>query len=101
MTELQLSTSPRTTWLWAPDADTASQVREITGGRPVSRRGEPLPLVTDIDIGVVALDACQALAAAGFTFTWHESEHPLNRQNWSADLPGMPSPATDTRRADR
>lgn len=94
MTELQLSTSPRMTWLWAPDADTAKRVREITGGRPASSRGEPLPLVTDIDIGVTALEACEALAAAGFTFTWHESEHPLNRDNWPARLPGMPRPPT-------
>ena len=87
MTELQLSSSPRTTWLWAPDEDTARRVRKLVGGRPAYA----LPLVTDIDIGVVALEACEALAAAGFTFAWHESEHPLNRHNWFCRLPGMPA----------
>lgn len=91
MTELQLSSSPRSTWLWAPDAETARRVREITGGWPATRRGEELPLVIDIDIGVCALKACEALAKAGYTFAWHESEHPLNRDNWPARLPGMPT----------
>jgi hypothetical protein len=91
VTELQISTSPRATWVWAPDEDTARQVREIAGGQPAYRRGELLALVTDVDIGCVALETCEALAAAGFTFTWHESEHPLQRDNWPcALLPGMP-----------
>ena len=91
MTELQLSSSPRTTWLWAPDEDTARRVRKLVGRRPAYRGGELLPLVTDIDNGVVAPEACEALAAAGFTFAWHESEHPLNRHNWFCRLPGMPA----------
>ncbi|MBV8996405.1 MAG: hypothetical protein JO287_22490 [Pseudonocardiales bacterium] len=92
MTELRVSTSLRCTWLWAPDADTAARVREITGGRTAYRNGNPLPVVTDVDIGVIALEACQALAAAGHTFTWHESEHPLNRDNWPSQLLAMPQP---------
>lgn len=91
MTPLRLSTSPRSTWLWAPDAGTAARVQQLTGGRPATRRGHQVPLVTDIGIGVVALHACEKLAAAGFTFTWHESEHPLNRHGWPAGLPGMPA----------
>lgn len=90
MTEVQISTSPRSTWVWAPDEASAQRVREITGGRPASYRGDSLPLVTDIDIGVDALTACEALAAAGFTFSWHDSEHPLNREGWPSQLPGMP-----------
>lgn len=91
-TELCVSTSPRSTWLWAPDEAAARRVREITGGSPASRRGEQLDeLVTDVDIGCMALEACEALAAAGFTFTWHETQHPLNRGNWPCILPGMPS----------
>ncbi|SFW11453.1 hypothetical protein [Amycolatopsis australiensis] len=91
MTELRFSSSPRMTWLWAPDAETAARVRGY--GRPARRAGAELPLVTNIDIGVTAYETCQSLAAAGFTFTWHESVHPLNRSGWPADLPGMP--ATD------
>lgn len=89
MTELQFSSSPRMTWLWAPDAETAARVRRY--GRPAYRGGTELPLVTDIDIGVIAYETCQALTTAGFTFTWHESVHPLNRSGWAADLPGMPA----------
>jgi hypothetical protein len=78
------------TWLWAPDKTTAQQVREITGGQPAQRGREQLPLVTDVGIGVDALQACEALASKGFTFTWHDSEHPLNRDGWPSTLPGMP-----------
>lgn len=92
MAKLQFSSSPRSTWLWASDVDTARHVREITGGRPVVRRGGRLSLITDIDIGVDALEACETLAARGFTFTWHDSVHPLDRDGWPAQLPGMSSP---------
>lgn len=91
-TELQFSATSRMTWLWAPDADTAARVRRY--GRPAYLRGKELPLVTDIDIGVDAYEACQALAKAGFTFTWHESVHLLNRDGWAAELPGMPTAGT-------
>lgn len=87
MTELRFSSNPRGTWLWAPDAETSALVHEY--GRPACRGGTELPLVTDIDIGVVAFEACTALAQAGFTFTWHESQHPLDRDGWPAELPGM------------
>lgn len=86
MTQLQFSSRPRSTWLWAPDEDTARRVRGY--GRPAYRHNEELPLVTDI--GVTAWDACRYLAEDDFTFTWHESEHPSNRSGWPADLPGMP-----------
>jgi hypothetical protein len=88
--ELQVSSSPRATWLWARDEATARRVREITGSPTARRSGQELPLVTDIDIGGQAMQTCEQLAAGGFTFTWHESEHPLNRVNWLGDLPGMP-----------
>jgi hypothetical protein len=94
VTALQFSSTSRMTWLWAPDAETSDRVRAVTRGRPASCRGEELPLVTDIDIGVDALTACEDLAAAGFTFTWHDSVHSLNRGGWPANLPGMPTTTT-------
>lgn len=87
---LQISSSPRSTWLWAPDEAAVEAVRAVVGWGSVQHRGQELPLVMDIDIGVMALETCERLAAAGFTFTWHESEHPLNRDNWPSQLPGMP-----------
>ncbi|EIE99877.1 hypothetical protein [Saccharomonospora glauca] len=62
MTELQVSTSPRMTWLWAPDEHAAQRVREITSGSSATHRGEALALVTDVGIGVEALAACEELA---------------------------------------
>lgn len=92
VTELQISTSPRATWVWAPDDATAERVRALTGGRTATRGRERLRLVVDVDLGADALDACQRLAAAGFTFTWHADEPVLNRTNWPCQLPGMPTP---------
>lgn len=93
-TELEISTSPRSTWVWAPDTEATTQVRRILdeGGHwwQIGRRGRTdLPLVTDVEIGVVALDACQALAEAGFTFRWHDEQLLIDRGGWPARLPGM------------
>jgi len=46
--------------------------------------------VTDVDIGVDAYSACSALAEAGFSFEWHEDQHPLNRRSTrlGVDVPG-------------
>jgi hypothetical protein len=92
---LLVSTSPRMTWLWAPDAATASAVRAVlneTGHywQPARRGKEIIACVTDVEIGVTAGGACAALAAAGYTFAWHGEQHPLNRDGWAAELPGMP-----------
>lgn len=89
-TELQFSSSPRKTWLWAPDEATAGRVRELTGCGPARQGGHEVPLVTDVSIGMDAYAACQILVNAGHTFTWHESVHPLNRNDWPSELPGMP-----------
>jgi hypothetical protein len=91
---LKISTSPRSTWLWADDAQTVQLVRAVldAGGYKwaVARRGQvEFPLVTDIEIGPVALDACQTLAAASFTFDWHDGQHVLNRAGWPTTLPGI------------
>jgi hypothetical protein len=94
ITRVEISTSPRMTWLWAPDETTAQRIRTILGGAgtPAQRGGQPIPQVTDVGIGVAALEACETLAANGFTFAWHESVHPLNRDGWPATLPGMNHP---------
>lgn len=93
MTQLLFSSSPRSTWLWAPDAESAAQVRSY--GRPAIHKGEELPLVTDIDIGVCAYETCHELAAKGFTFTWLDTVYELDRGGWPASLPGMPGTTTD------
>lgn len=63
--------------------------------RPAARGRATVPNVTDVEIGVTALDACEALAEAGFLFTWHEDEPAENRENWPSTLPGMPDSASD------
>lgn len=87
--ELELSTSPRSTWVWAADIDQVAALREILGPgarAAVGRNSEDR--VLDLDIGVVAADALDALAAAGYSFRWHaEQQHPLNR---TADIYGVP-----------
>lgn len=94
MPDLQISTSPRMTWLWAPDTDTARLARSTLDAageywQPAQRGREQLPLVTDVEIGVTALEACQTLEAAGFTFSWHEDQPGDNRGGWPASLTGV------------
>lgn len=56
----------------------------------VNPKHEQYELIIDVEIGATAYRACEVLAAAGFIFGWHPNEHPLNRDNWPKDLPGMP-----------
>lgn len=91
---VEISTSPRATWLWASDELTARDLRarlEETGSQwqPARRGGAVQSLVTDVDIGVEAFTACEVLAAAGYTFQFHASEHELDGDDWPAALPGM------------
>ncbi|MEO5536026.1 MAG: hypothetical protein ABIR17_12955 [Pseudolysinimonas sp.] len=89
--ELQLSTSPRMTWVWAADDHQADQLRaalksaHCTVHPAVGRNAESR--IVDLDIGVVAGEGIEALAAAGYTFRWHEQQHELNR---SPDFGGIP-----------
>lgn len=80
MSELQYSSSPRCTWLWAPDTETAARVRTTAGGDIATHGDDELPLITDVGIAGDELQACEALARTGFTFTWHPSEHRVARQ---------------------
>lgn len=81
--ELEVSTSPRGTWVWFPDPHTlvlaedeltaaGCSVQRVVGVAGAER-------VLDIDIGVEALEGMRTLDAAGYTFRWHESQHLLNR----------------------
>lgn len=81
--ELELSTSPRSTWVWFPDTHTLGLAEdELTAAGCSVRRVVGIPgveRVLDIDIGVEALEGMLALDAAGYTFRWHESQHVMNR----------------------
>ena len=81
--ELELSTSPRSTWVWAADVAEADQLRELlteAGCSPMDAVGSKAePRVLDLDIGVVALDGLEALVRAGYTFRWHPGQYALNR----------------------
>lgn len=72
--ELGLTSTPRQTWVWAKDEQQCREVRSVidaAGGlatwRQASRYGIPVEYVSDIDIGVDALESREALEAAGFT----------------------------------
>jgi hypothetical protein len=98
--QLKYSDSARMTWLWASDMAAARQLRADlqAGGQwwgPAQRGREKLPLVTDVEIGVDAMNACQYLAGLGYTFTWHEDVPLYARDGWPAELPGMPARAQD------
>jgi hypothetical protein len=73
MTTLMIATSPRSTWITAPDVDSAAAIRALLAGRflEVRRRGQLDPLAIDVGIGVEAMDAGEALLQAGHSFRWH------------------------------
>lgn len=94
---LYVSTSPRSTWVWAPNAVTASAVRgilseeslvavsvtsrsELTSWRgPVDVPDEEARNATDIDIGVDAGSALAVLRKAGYELVWHATQDENNR----------------------
>lgn len=72
---LGVSTSPRRTLLWAVDLDSATHTRAVLTAhgvdwRPGELGGLTSELVTETEVGVVALEALEALVDAGFTFRW-------------------------------
>jgi hypothetical protein len=81
MTTLMIATSPRSTWITAPDVDSAAAIRALLVGRfhEVHRRGQVDPLAIDVGIGVEAMEAGEVLIQAGHSFRWHPDQHPLNR----------------------
>jgi hypothetical protein len=81
---LQISTSPRATWIWAQNAAEAESLREIlTAARcsysdPTGKNADPR--ILDLDIGIGAANGLIALEMAGYSFQWHATQHELNRQ---------------------
>lgn len=72
--ELGVTSSPRSTWVWAKHPEECQLARaaiDQAGGlarwSQATRYGQPVENVTNIDIGVDALEAMEALEAAGFT----------------------------------
>jgi len=92
MTNLLISTSPRFTWITAPDADAAAAVQAILDGScwKVRRDGVVDPLTIDIGIGVEAMEAGNRLISAGYRFSWHPDQHPRNRRGAAWGIPVEP-----------
>lgn len=93
--ELEVSTSPRATWVWAADRDQAESLLALlqAGGceGAVAHGGNAEDRILDLDIGVVAMEGLERLRDAGYSFRWHTTQHPLNR---AEDLYGIPVAST-------
>jgi hypothetical protein len=89
MPTLQIATSPRSTWVTAPDTEHASTIRSLLDGRfsEVRRRGQLDPLAVDVGIGIEAYEAGEILLRAGYTFHWHADQHELNRDGTAWGIP--------------
>lgn len=83
--ELGVTRSSRSTWVWARHAEECEMARaalDAAGGlahwSQAIRYGMPVENVSDVDIGVDALEALDALEAAGFTLV--EIEDPATNR---------------------
>lgn len=67
---LRIATSLRSTWITAPDSESAKAIRALLDGRfdPVRRHGQIDPLAIDVGIGVEAFEAGEVLRKAGYLF---------------------------------
>ena len=100
---LQVSTTPRETWLWAPTAADAVRARAVlhaarcTVLAPTEDEAEMWILsattaaeafdadrIIDVEIGVTAFESMDTLVAAGYILQWHPRQQLRNR--WA--LPG-------------
>lgn len=81
--ELEISSSPRSTWVWARDAAESEEIhRVLTAARCSTYPANGLPAGTfalELDIGVVAMECLNALARVGYTFRWHTQQYEMNR----------------------
>lgn len=97
--ELELSTSPRATWVWAANRDQADALQALLEARGCqvtpARGGNSEDRTLDLDIGVVALEGLECLQNAGYSFRWHPGQHPLNA---AEDLYGIPVAGSAHRR---
>lgn len=89
VTVLFIATSPRSTWITAPDLDAAVIVKGVLGDRAdeVRRRGKRDHLACDVGIGIDAYEAGELLLGAGFTFQWHDDQHPGDRTDSASGIP--------------
>lgn len=89
MRTLLIATSPRSTWITAPDAATAVEIRELLGDAwsEVRRRGRLDPLALDVGIGIDAFEAGTILIESGYSFKWHDDQHQLNRDGTAWGIP--------------
>jgi hypothetical protein len=89
--ELELSTSPRATWVWAANRNQAESLRALleADGCQVAAAHDGIAgdLTLDLDIGVVALEGLECLREAGYSFRWHSVQHPLD---CAEDMYGIP-----------
>ena len=112
MPVLGISTSPRRTLVWAPDATVATRLRELLAAagcesHPAELGGLPSDLVTDVDIGVVAFECLETLQAAGYSFEWAAQQPGLRyrvsfgrvRHTAASDAPFYSSTARPLNRA--
>lgn len=79
---LEISTSPRATWVWAADRGQPEELQAAlsAAGHQVSAAhgGNAENRTLDLDIGAVALEGLQFILEAGYSFRWHPGQHPLN-----------------------
>lgn len=92
---LQVTTSPRSTWLWAATDADAAEVRALLNAGahfwvPAYRHGREVARVTDVEIGATALEALEALTGAGWSLRWHPNQHPLNQRDTLLGFPVAP-----------
>lgn len=89
--ELELSTSPRATWVWTVDEAQAVALRDSLRAAgheaAAARGGNAEPRTLDLDIGATALEGLQFLRDAGYSFRWHPGQHPLNRAEHLYGIP--------------
>ncbi|NEN04738.1 hypothetical protein G3T36_02540 [Diaminobutyricibacter tongyongensis] len=68
--ELELSTSPRATWVWATDRDRAETLQALLTASScevsAARGGNAESWTLDLDIGVVAWEGMECLVKAGY-----------------------------------
>lgn len=96
--ELEVSTTPRETWLWAASSAEADRLRALlsAAGHVVlepdlpaaseEAKGYEPGRIIDIEIGATAADALDTVRAAGYTLRWHPRQASPNRGTLFGEL---------------